>query len=79
MGIIHGDMEFRYIIRAEGSKALAVRSSMQLHEMQEYIRLQSTKTHPEGNDTVFHWGCAAFVNPVVMLVDDFANWCPALI
>ena len=70
---------WKYIIKGEGRIALPVHSSMQFHEMQEYIRINSKKLHPKGNDKIFMWGTIEIVNPMVMTIDTFADWCPALI
>jgi len=70
---------WKYIIKGEERIALPVHSSMQFHEMQEYIRINSKKLHPKGHDRIFMWGTIEIVNPMVMTIEDFADWCPALI
>lgn len=70
---------WKYVIKGEGRIALAVHSSMQLHELKEYIRLKSKRLHPQGTETVYCWGGLDIVNPQVMLIQDFVDFCPALI
>lgn len=72
-------MKYRYIIRANGNKALPVLSDLNLDEFRDYIRKTSEYLHPEGTDTIWRWGLIEFINPVVMLVDDYANYLPAII
>jgi len=70
---------FSYIIRANGGKALAVHSDLMLQELRDLVRKQSKKVHPEGTDTIWMSGTREFINPEVMLVNDFANFAPTLI
>jgi hypothetical protein len=71
--------QYTYILRADGYKAMPIRSSLNYNDMKEYIRVHSKKVHPEGRDVVFRWGAINFFNPVVMTVNDFSNRLPALI
>jgi hypothetical protein len=69
---------YKYVIRAENSMALVVHSEMNWLEFQNYILRKTTKLHPKGHDTVFKYGVIEFINPKVMTLDDYANFCPAL-
>jgi len=71
--------KFRYIIRGNGYKAVAVHSDMNLLEFQDYVREHSEKIHPSCRDFVFRIGVIELVNPEVMTIGDFADWCPFLI
>jgi hypothetical protein len=71
-------MMFKYVIRAEGNMALVVQTEMNWLEFPEYIRKRTRKLHPKGHDTVYRYGVTEFINPVVMTLEDYANFCPAL-
>jgi len=69
---------FRYVIRAENNMALVVHSEMNWLEFPEYIKSRSKKLHPKGHDTVYRHGVIEFINPVVMTLDGYGNFAPAL-
>jgi hypothetical protein len=70
---------FKYIIKGEQRKALAVHSDLNWLEFSEYIRVRSVKFHKDGTDTVFRWGGVEIINPKVMSAGDFVDFLPALI
>ena len=72
-------MSFRYIIRGQGMKAMPVNSDLSLEEMKDLIRSQSNYLHKDSTDTIWTWGTQDFINPKVMMVDDYMNFLPALI
>jgi hypothetical protein len=72
-------MEYRYIIKGEGTMAMPVQSDLDWMEFKDHIQRQTKKLHPKSHDTVWCWGTTEFINPKVMSVDDFANFCPAII
>ena len=70
---------FRYVISANGLKALPVHSELTLLEFQQLVREQSKPLHPESTDRVWRWGVIEFVNPVVHTLEDYGSHMPALI
>ena len=70
---------FRYILRANGSMAVAIRSEMNYLEFAEYIRSNSSRLHKHSNDRIFRLGTQEFINPEVMSPNDFAEFCPYII
>ena len=67
---------FKYILTGNGSKATAIRSSLNCMEIKDYVRENSHKLHPESSDVVFRIGMIEFVNPQVMSADDFVDFGP---
>ena len=72
-------MNYKYIIKAEGQIAFPVHSDFDLSEIQEYIKTHSKKLHPKGHDVSLTIGANEYINPVVMMVNEFANFAPLLI
>lgn len=74
-------MIFKYVIAGNGSKAIAVHSSMNLSEFTAFVRNKSRKIHPDGNDVVFSHGLGVveLVNPVVFMGSDFGDHLPHMI
>lgn len=70
---------FKYIIKGDHRKALAVHSGMNWLEFTDYVRKRSVKLHPDGSDRVFRWGGVELVNPEVMSMSDYIDFLPALI
>jgi hypothetical protein len=73
------EMIFKYIVAGNGSKAVAVHSSLNLTDMSEYVRVRSKRVCEDGNDTVFNIGVIKLVNPRVYCPSDFADFSPYLI
>ena len=71
--------KFRYIIRGNGCKAVAVHSDLGWLEMKEWVRENSECIHPNSYDRLLRLGTIELVNPEVMTIDDFADFCPHLI
>jgi hypothetical protein len=69
----------RYIICANGNKAIAVHSDLNWMEFTDYVRENSKPIHEDGTDRLFKIGMMEFVNPEVMSPNDFGNYCPYLI
>lgn len=72
-------MEFKYIIKAAGDIAFPVHSELNYFEFKEYIGDQCKKLHPQGHDVILKIGAKEYVNPEVMMVDDFVNHLPLLL
>jgi hypothetical protein len=64
---------FKYIIRADGYMATAVHSEKNWFEMVDFIR-EVSKPRNKREMPCLMVGCHEFINPVVMSVDDYANW-----
>jgi len=71
--------KWRYIIRGDASKAVPVHSDLDFNGMCDHVREHSKKIHPDSIVCVFRIGAIEIVNPMVMMVDDFANFGPYLI
>ena len=69
----------KYILTGNRCKAIAIRSSLNCMEIKDYVRENSHKLHPEGDDVVFKVGMIEFINPQVMSPGDFADFCPHFI
>jgi hypothetical protein len=65
---------YTYIIVGDGLMAHPFKSDLNWFEFVEYIKDHSVKTHPKGQDTVWCWGTIEFMNPRVMMLNDFANY-----
>jgi hypothetical protein len=72
-------MKFRYVITGDDYMALAVHSEMPYDVFKAHIRKETHKIHPKGRDTVWRWGIVEFINPTVLMSDDFVNGYHALI
>lgn len=70
---------WKYVITGNKHKALAVHSNMDYLRFRDYVREHSVKLHDDSFDVVFKWGAIDFVNPKVMLKDDFMNYGAAII
>ncbi len=70
---------YSYILRANGHKALAIKSDLTCLSLRDLIRRQSKPVHPDSHDRVWRWGTVEFVNPEVMLPSQFTETLPALI
>jgi hypothetical protein len=70
---------FKYIIRGNNYRALAVHSDLGLLAMQDYVRKYSRKLHEDSTARVFTWGSLDLVDPVVYTAGDFVDHLPALI
>lgn len=72
---------YKYIIKADNNKALAVTSELPYMEFKDYFRsMHVKKIHPDGSDTIFVYGVGQeFINPRVMLPTDFANFGPVIL
>jgi len=78
------DEYFYYILVSDsvaGSPrhATPFKTQMNYLEFEDWVKTRTEKIHPKGKDTVFVMGAMEFVNPVVMMVDDFKNHCPYII
>ena len=71
--------KFAYILKGNGMKAMPIHSDLMLGEIQEYIRKRSKKIHKDGRDVVFRFGVTEFINPEIMMVDDYVDFLPALL
>ena len=71
-------MEFNYVITGDGMMAMTVKSDLNWFEFKEYFSRQCKKLHPKGNDRVYKHGIIEFVNPQILTLNDFGNYCPAL-
>jgi len=71
--------KFAYILTGNGLKAMPIHSDLMLGEIQEYIRKRSKKIHKDGKDVVFCFGVTEFINPEIMMVNDYVDNLPALI
>lgn len=67
---------FKYIIKADYRIGIAVHSDLNYNEFKDYIRMISVRDH---NNTCITVGTNVYYNPVVMLPNDFADFCPYLI
>jgi hypothetical protein len=70
---------WKYILTGQGMKAMAVHSSLNLLELQDFVRERSVRIHPDSLDRVFRWGSIEFVNPKVFTRDSYVDYLPALI
>ncbi len=70
---------FKYILTGNRCKAISIHSSLNCMEIKDYIRENSHKLHPEGDDVVFKVGIMEFVNPEVMSKEDFIDRLPYLV
>jgi hypothetical protein len=64
---------FKYIIRAQGQIAFPVHSELTFLEFEDYIRSKCKRCGKDRHIEINH---KVYVNPEVMLVDDFANYLP---
>lgn len=72
-------MQFTYVLVANGGKAFAIKSDYNWLEMDEYLHRHCKPLHPDSTDRVFKWGITDYINPKIMSLNDFGNYCPALI
>ena len=69
---------FKYIIKANGHKAIAVKSDLNYNEFNDEIRKMTKKIHKDGDDVVWNFMGVELVNPKVMTANDFADYMPFL-
>lgn len=72
-------MEYKYIIKGDGMMALPVHSDLNWMEFIDYFYKEVKKIHPKGRDTIWTWGTIEFINPKVVLIDNFMDRGAALI
>lgn len=70
-------MTFRYVITGDHHMAHPIHSNLNYLEMEDYVR-RHTKCN-EYSLPVFRIGVLQFYNPIVYMVDDWANLLPLLI
>jgi hypothetical protein len=69
---------FKYVIKADNYKCLVVHSDLNFFEFKSYIQGHCVKSKKNEDIAVFKYGLNEFVNPVVMMVEDYANYLPVL-
>lgn len=69
-------MTFKYIITDDNNHAMPAHSKLTYFDMQRHIRSQ---TRLEDGDYIWMYGARRFVNPKVMIVEDYIDHLPALI
>ena len=69
---------FSYVITANDFKTFVVKSPLPYHELCEHVENISIPT-PCGNHTSILFGTAEFIDPVVMLSQDYLNKLPIII
>ena len=75
---------FTYIINAdnEGGQpriGIPFKTNMNFLEFQDYVREQCELIHPKGRDVVWKYSTWELVNPEVMMVEDYVNFCPYIL
>ena len=70
-------MKYKYVIRGDYGRAIVVHSDLDFEEFKEFFyKNYVEKLHEKSYETVFVYGAMEFIDPIVMLPEEFVDYCP---